>query len=82
MLDLHRLDQRTAAARIIRDRVAALTTSDPITIRDALAKRAAFLEMAVESTEAALARGERVNVGQHAAAVGELRKVLAELRTI
>ena len=66
---LEKLDGRTAIARAVNERLAALLSdlggADCLSYqRRSLAKRAIWTEALIEQTEAALARGEEVDVGR------------------
>ena len=66
---LEKLDGRTAIARAVNERLAALLSdlggADTLSYQQrSLAKRAIWTEAVIEQSEAALARGEDVDVGR------------------
>lgn len=66
---IERLDGRTNIARAVRDRLHALETDlggrDNLSYQQrALAKRAIWTEAVIEQREAALARGDEIDLGQ------------------
>lgn len=79
---LERLDGRTSLARAVRSRFADLTTDlggDLSYQRRSLAKRAVWMEATIEQMEAALARGEDVDLGRMTQAVNSLQGLLKTL---
>ncbi|GAA0581432.1 hypothetical protein GCM10008997_32910 [Halomonas salifodinae] len=81
---LERLDGRTRLAQAVRQRYSALTTDlgghENLSYqRRSLARRALWQEAVIEQMEAALARGEDVDLGRMTQAVNSLQGLLKTL---
>ena len=82
LVTLDSIDQRTAAAKRIRELAGAITSDlggDLTAAQQVLVQRASIMAAIIEDQEARFARGELIDVGPYTTLVNSLRRVLADL---
>lgn len=82
LVTLDSLDQRTGAAKRVRELAGAITSDlggDITAAQSVLVQRASIMAAIIEDQEARFARGEPIDIGPYTTLVNSLRRVLADL---